>query len=133
VICNDIEYMNRHRTSERREEILKEAQHRIMLTHNVEDFYRTISYLYALKGMFEAFNVKDFYVWHQSHLWWEWPEQHVNALFKNFKVIDQPRSKDFPLWEYETVSDTDLHPSVEGNKQLANQIYIGMKNQGFGG
>ncbi len=86
--------------------------------------------------MFEAFNVKDFYIWHHAHIWGEWPEEHLNALFNNFKVLDKSKIKDRPiwdLWKYETVSKEDRHPGIEGHKQLADYIYASMKDHGFGG
>jgi hypothetical protein len=136
VICHDIQYRNtRYRTNERHDEILNEAKHRILQTHELEDFYRTITYLYALQGLFYSFGVKDFYVWHQSHLWHQWPESHRNSFYENFKVLDRIDDPKLyhaePFWKYERVSATDQHPGVEGNKQLANHIYQAMKRLGF--
>jgi hypothetical protein len=129
VICPDIEHYTRRRSNERQDTIFKESQDRMVKSHNLEDFYRTISYLYALKGMFTAFNVKDFYIWQHNHLWHEWPEKHRNVLFENFKVLDKSCSetyanhvpvtssdgKDLFMWsKYDIVIDKDAYPSIEG-------------------
>lgn len=137
VVCTDIQYTFKqsHRSMGRLRELKEESAKRISETHSIEDFYRTIGYAYALKGMFDSFGVKDFYIWHQSHLWHNWPEQHRDALYNNFKVLDDIRDPKLhhakPFWEYDRVGENDRHPGLNGHKQLAFLIRDAMISKGY--
>lgn len=137
VVCTDIEFYGipNHRSLGNLKELVEEASNRISKTHPLEDFYRTISYAYALKGLFDTFGVKDFYIWHQSHLWHQWPEKHRDALYNNFKVLDDIRDPKLhhakPFWEYDRVSKDDLHPGIEGHKQIAHLVRDAMVAKGY--
>lgn len=91
-------------------------------THPLETFYKTINYLYALKGMFQSFGVTRFFIWHHGHEWLYWPDQHRKSLYNNFNVLDNIDSTEY-FWNYERISSDDLHPSITGHKQIANIIY----------
>lgn len=137
VVCTDIQYTFKpnHRSMGRLKELREDAARRISETHTIEDFYRTISYAYAIKGMFDAFGVKDFYIWHQSHLWHNWPDHHRDTLYNNFKVLDDIRDPKLhhakPFWEYKRVSEEDPHPGVDGHKQLSFLIRDAMVAKGY--
>jgi len=114
--------------------IFKKVQNRILDTSVTENFYRTLSYLYALKGMFQSFGINDFYIWHLGHCWWEFPDHIRNRLYNDFTVLDEFHDFDEVGkggWRYERISNTDFHPSVEGHKQLAGIIYEKMKEKGY--
>lgn len=112
---------------------IKKIQDRILDTSDIENYYRTISYLYSLKGMFNSFGIDKFYIWHFNHVWWQWPEQYKNRLYKDFNVLDMFHSSNDVLnngWKYGRVSEQDLHPGVDGHAQIAHIIYhlINQKN-----
>lgn len=114
--------------------IRKKIQERILDTGDIEDYYRTVSYLYALKGMFNSFGINEFYIWHLSHLWWTWPEHYRNRLYKDFNVLDAFNNSEEASqqnWKYERVSKEDYHPGILGHKQLAEIIYDRMKEKGY--
>lgn len=132
----DVFEQNDYNFVESYDEVLKKGQDRFKHSNLQEDFYRTISYLYALKGLFDSYNIKDFYIWHQGHHWNEWPKDHLDALYDNFKVLDKNydwdefyESEEF--WQYDRIGNGDTHPSVEGNKQLAQIIYDRMIKAGY--
>lgn len=138
VVVNDTAYMYERGKSESEVKRLKnEVSRRLSTTTEVDEFYKSISYLYALKGLFLSFGVKDFYLWQQSHDWVLWPKEQLDRLFKDFKILDQAytmRERDdlgLSDWSYEKISQHDTHPSVEGHKQLADIIYGRMKRLGF--
>jgi hypothetical protein len=117
-------------------ELKKKTNNILKNTHPLEHFYRNISYIYALKGMFDAFKIKDYYIWNNSHIWHQWPQEHRNTIFNQFKVLDEVHdsnefrhSNDF--WFYERISEQDGHPSIQGHIDLANIIYDRMKRKGF--
>lgn len=112
-------------------ELLLETKRRLRYSHHLEDVYRTISYIYALKGMFDAFQIKDYYFWIQNNNWpLMMPEQFVTDIYENFKVLDD----NVPMgtcWNYENVSKLDQHPSVKGHRQIARQIHRDMIRKGY--
>lgn len=112
------------------EELLKEVNRRLKYNHHIEDVYRTIGYLYALKGMFEAYKLKDFYIWIQNNHWaMMMPREYYTNIFENFKVLDDDRFGE--PWTYQTVSKLDNHPGVHGHRQLAHIIYDNMLRKGY--
>lgn len=114
--------------------ILKRVQDRIIDTSEIENYYRTISYLYGLKGMFSSFGIEKFYIWHSSHIWWNWPEKLRNRLYSDFNVLDAFHNSDDASsnnWKYKRVSSYDLHPGIDGHEQLGHIIYDRMKQKGY--
>lgn len=118
------------------DDIYNISQEKLLSTYPIEDFYRTISNLYALKGLFESYNIKKFYIWHQGNCWHHWPKEHLDMLYRNFNVLDKHYDwnewdRSGESWQYERISKEDGHPTVEGNKQLADIIYKQMIKLGF--
>jgi hypothetical protein len=117
-------------------ELLDKANNIIKNTHPLEDFYRTISYIYALKGLFESFKIKDYYIWHHGHDWHFLPLEHRQNIFDHFKVLDevhdwQPWRYGPDYWVYDRVSPDDWHPSVQGHIDLAHIIKDRMIRKGY--
>lgn len=109
--------------------MLQKAKKRVAETHEIEDLYRTIGYIYALEGMFKLFGVKQWYLWHINN---------GNGWARDFNVFDTNKILNEhlnildsdQLWEYEKISKDDPHPNLSGHKQIANIIYekISVKN-----
>jgi len=132
------EYNHYPKSNFNRDILLKKATHTLKNTHPLEHFYRNIGYMYALQGMFNAFGVKDFYIWNHSHAWHFWPKEHRDVIFNTFNVLDEVHdwekfrwSDDY--WVYDRVSKDDWHPSVHGHIELANVIHDRMKRKGYRG
>ena len=96
------------------------ADMRLSQTHHIEDVYRNIGYLFALKGMFEAYGVKKWYLWHQGgpNGWNEIPMMHKTELASKFNILDLNDH-----WSYEKLSKLDSHPSMGGHITIARNIY----------
>lgn len=119
------------------EEVEKLAAHRFGTTTDVEDLYRNLGYVYALKGMFNSFNVKNWYLWHNGNKGskgiWEGKGFKSNTGYgwkslyeSNYEVLKStiPNIIDIDQqWQYSRISPTDSHPDVKGHKELAQIIY----------
>lgn len=136
VISPDIYEKNLFSYGEKFYDIYDISQEKLLSSYPIEDFYRTISYLYAMKGLFDSYNIKDFYIWHQGNNWHEWPKEHLDVLYRNFKVLDKHYDYNEwcfsgDNWEYERVSIDDKHPNVNGNIEIASILYDRMLRMGF--
>jgi hypothetical protein len=130
------------------QEEIKHINRRLKTTSPIENFYTTLQQMYALKGIFDTYGVKDYYFWHLGQGWLSFPLQYRELIYKDFKVLDQFDNftswddfnsskgcsfKDHPdYWYYERLApDVPVHPSLLGHKQLAELIYDRMKRKGF--
>lgn len=93
-------------------------------TNNIEDMYRNIGYLFALKGLFDAYGVKKYYFWNKSGLdgWNTFTIKHKEQIQKSFNILDYDEH-----WSYERISNYDPHPSVNGHKEIAKIIFNKIK------
>lgn len=99
-------------------------------THTIqEDMYRMISDITAMSKIFEDFGVK-YYYWTYAHLTDKFPP-YLRNYYKTFPWLNEPLNgnhDDWKLhWNFERVSDFDMHPSLTGHKQLADLIFQQLK------
>lgn len=120
---------------------IKYINRRLMTTNLVENYYDILQQLYALKGIFTTYGVKNYYFWHLGQGWLSFPPNARGLIYKDFDILDQINGaynwSDFDekhedYWQYERlVPNQHVHPSLEGHKQLAQIIYDRMKRKGY--
>lgn len=80
--------------------------------------YQTLSWLYALKGIFDNYGIKKYYFWHMGQSWKFWPKEYKDEVCNNFNILDKDED-----WIYDRVNTIDTHPNINGHKQIAHIIY----------
>lgn len=86
----------------------------------IEGLYMHISHCAALSNVFKKFNVK-YYYWTYKGYYPNCPINLYNFL-KSFNWL-----KNSEQWNYERVSSDDLHPNLQGHKDISNIIYQNIK------
>ena len=112
---------------------LERSQRRFETTTHQENMYEMVDRISALGSMFKLFGVRYFY-WNQLNLADQYPKHVQDYYCDNFPWIDTPRlsyldMNDSYRWKYETVSKTDVHPSFQGHRELADIIYSKIKDR----
>lgn len=100
----------------------KRSEKRLETYTEIEGLYNLIFSCAALHEIFQRYNIK-YYYWQISI-----PEKNQPPLLQNlleqYNWIDDPQK-----YNYDRVSKTDAHPSVTGNKQLAEIFFNDLKNR----
>jgi hypothetical protein len=109
------------------ESFIKLVNDRIAMSAPIEHIYNTISLLYAFKGLFDSYGVKNYYFWQLGNLWSWWPDRFKKEIFSNFKIVDDNPNE----WKYSRVSQTNTHPDLAGHKAIASIIYNNMIEKGY--
>lgn len=94
---------------------------------DIEGMYRSITHYAALDNLFKTFNVKYYYWFFKLLLPYGSPEVYIDFVRKNYNFLIKDQLGCY--WEYDRVSPTDNHPSIEGHRELADIIYKAMKSQ----
>jgi len=111
-------------------EAFERSQQRFETNSRQEDMFRIVSEITALGKMFETFGV-EYYYWNQSSQAFMFPHLIKQFYADNFPWIDNPRIMSFApelgSWIYDRISPTDMHPSFQGHRELADIIYEKIK------
>lgn len=126
-------------------EVAKRAAYRFATSSDIEDIYRNLFYVYSFKGLFDSFNIKNWYMWHNGNMGNFQPTHRREIELKNklglgWKTLGEyyyqklkntvPNIIDIDdQWEYDRVSPLDPHPDRNGHKQIAQIIYNKIGNK----
>lgn len=107
---------------ERHSVALERSQKRLETLTMQEESYQVIANCSAITHMFQSFGVTKYYFWSHHN----YKDRYLNrpkSYFSNrFPWIDDTKigkSK----WTWETISDSDKHPSPQGHRDIAEIIY----------
>jgi hypothetical protein len=110
---------------ERHSVALDRSQRRLETLTLQEESYQIITNCSAIVNMFQTFGVTRYYFWshhNYSSGYLDRPRSYFNNRFpwldKSNRIVGG--------WKYDTVSESDKHPSVQGHKELAEIIYKNM-------
>lgn len=82
----------------------------------IEGMYRFIGDLLAVESLLKQHNIPYYFWTYDTRLLERFPKEAYEFCRDKFNWVN---TIDTGEWEYERVSDDDLHPSLEGHKQIA--------------
>lgn len=97
--------------------------------HNsyIQNIYTYIEHCEALANLFNQHNIK-YYFWDMDDVPARFPAKFQDYVYDKFNWLQKHDDSIFwDYWEYDRVSQDDLHPSIIGHKQLADIIYNKIK------
>jgi hypothetical protein len=96
-------------------------QLRLQYTSEIESIYKFISQCTSLHSIFTEHNVK-YYFWSAMLNIFQYPDVFKNYLLK-FNWLSGHN-----IWDYERVSPSDSHPSLNGHNQIARIMFDQIKD-----
>ena len=101
------------------------VEKRLETLTDIENMYEHIAACDALGSLFNTYNIK-YYYWNFSNKVIEYPKEVKNYLLSKHRWLDNGMCD----WQYDRVDlKLDPHPSITGQKQLAEIIYNKMKEK----
>lgn len=90
--------------------------------HNsdIQNVYTYIEHCEALANLFNKHNIK-YYFWDFSDYPNRLPEPYKEYILSNYSWIKH--KTDGWHWDYESISEQDTHPSINGHRQIADIVY----------
>lgn len=100
--------------------LVRMSNYHISKTTDLQNAYKILFYAEAMSNLLKDFNVKFFY-WGDLLDWSTFPKLILKRLSAHPWVDFYNLKKEY--WDYERVSAEDSHPSRNGHRQIAQNIY----------
>lgn len=96
--------------------------------HNsyIQNIYTYIEHCEALANLFNTHNIK-YYFWDLDDVPARFPEKFQSYVYNRFNWLQKNNDGIWNYWNYDRISEHDLHPSISGHKQIADIIYNKIK------
>lgn len=80
----------------------------------------------AFASMFDRHNI-TYYFWDMQDAPYRFPEPYKKYLLESFNWLQLNSNGQWDFWKYERIDEFDCHPSINGHKQLADNIFNAIK------
>lgn len=100
-------------------------ENRLETYTDIEGIYKHIAECDALASLFNTYNIKYYYWNFNTAYILLFPKKYQKYLLSKHKWLDDG----YVGWDYERISKSDHHPSLNGHKQLAETLYKKMKEK----